>query len=230
MEPSPGTIWTSVPTSVSAFKWYAGATEIAKLSGNGNLNATGTVSTPAITLGGADLQTTLTGKQDKLATTNPDLSISTSLGNNQRLLSTYDKRLKIQRYDNDGAVVTDSWMDQLSIQWNSDLNKSYVTIPDYLIVGESLTVAGESLMAYAKTSAVTTMLADKANVADPVFYGSVTTPAVTLNGADLQGLLNAKASAASPTLTGVVTADTIRASGTNTLNLVGSTGVTALSI
>ena len=103
-----------------------------------------------------------------------------------------------------------------------------MTIPGDLVVGTSLTVAGDNLLSFVKTSALTTLLADKANVADPVFYGSVTTPAVTLNGADLQGLINQRAPTASPTFTGTVTAGIIKAS--DNLNFVTSTGTSAFAI
>ena len=62
-------MWQSIPTSTSThnFRWYGGTTQIAQLSGNGNLTVTGTVSTPSITLNGTDLQSSLSSKQASLA-------------------------------------------------------------------------------------------------------------------------------------------------------------------
>jgi len=45
-------IWSSVPSSSQSFKWYAGTTNIATLSGLGALSVTGTVSGTNITTGG----------------------------------------------------------------------------------------------------------------------------------------------------------------------------------
>ena len=56
------TLWQSVPIRSAMYKWYANTTEVARLSGNGNFNVTGTLSTPAITLNGISLQTTLSNK------------------------------------------------------------------------------------------------------------------------------------------------------------------------
>ena len=57
-----GAIWNTIGATTSAFKWYTNATNIATLSGNGNFNLTGTLTTPTITLGSTDLQTTLSSK------------------------------------------------------------------------------------------------------------------------------------------------------------------------
>ena len=65
-----GTLWNSVATSAGQFRWYAGSTTpIATLSGTGNLTVSGTVSTPAITLGGTDLQTSLNNKANTASPT-----------------------------------------------------------------------------------------------------------------------------------------------------------------
>ena len=45
-------MWNSVPSSTAQFRWYAGQTSTATLSGTGDLSATG-----ALTTGGASVQT-----------------------------------------------------------------------------------------------------------------------------------------------------------------------------
>ena len=57
------------------------------------------------------------------------------------------------------------------------------------------------------TSAVQTQLTSKAPVASPTFTGTVTTPAINLNGSDVATSLAAKAPLASPTFTGTSTLD-----------------------
>ncbi len=46
------TLWSSVPTTSQQFKWYAGTTNVATLTGAGNLSVTGTVSGTNITSAG----------------------------------------------------------------------------------------------------------------------------------------------------------------------------------
>ena len=45
------TMWSSIPTSTNQFRWYAGQTPVATLSGTGNLDVTGT-----LTAGGVSVQ------------------------------------------------------------------------------------------------------------------------------------------------------------------------------
>ena len=63
------------------------------------------------------------------------------------------------------------------------------------------------------TSAVQTQLTAKAPVASPTFTGTVTTPAINLNGSDVATSLAAKAPIASPTFTGTLIAPTLDVTG-----------------
>lgn len=63
------------------------------------------------------------------------------------------------------------------------------------------------------TSAVQTQLTGKAPVASPTFTGTVTTPAINLNGSDVATSLASKAPLASPTFTGSTTIATLDVTG-----------------
>ena len=58
--------------------------------------------------------TALNAKQSTLVTVESG-NICTSLGNKQRLVATTDAKLKVQHYDDDGSIITDSWLDELSL-------------------------------------------------------------------------------------------------------------------
>ena len=76
------------------------------------------------------------------------------------MLAGNDRTFKVQRLDIDGTIVTDAWMDLLSITWNTDLNESFVTIPNFLSVAESITVNGKN---------VESELNNKAPISNPIF-------------------------------------------------------------
>lgn len=63
------------------------------------------------------------------------------------------------------------------------------------------------------TSAVQTQLTGKAPVASPTFTGTVTTPAINLNGSDVATSLASKAPIASPTFTGSTTVANLDVTG-----------------
>ncbi len=67
-------------------------------------------------------------KQSTLVTVE-SANICTSLGNKQRLVATTDAKLKVQRYDDDGSIIADSWLDELSLDWNANINKATLNIP-----------------------------------------------------------------------------------------------------
>ena len=54
-------MWQSIPTalSTSQVKWYGGTTQIAQLTGNGNLSVTGSISSPSISSTGTISASTL---------------------------------------------------------------------------------------------------------------------------------------------------------------------------
>ena len=47
----------------------------------------------------------------------------TALGYNQRRVATTDAKLKFQRVDDDGSIITDAWEDEMSLNWNTNANK-----------------------------------------------------------------------------------------------------------
>ena len=69
-------------------------------------------------------------------------NVCTSLGNKQRFVSTTDAKLKVQRFDDDGTVSTDGWVEQLSLDWNTNINKSSLSLASDLSITGNLSVTG----------------------------------------------------------------------------------------
>ena len=88
-----------------------------------------------------DMLTALNAKQSTLVTVESG-NICTSLDNKQRLVATTDAKLKVQRYDDDVSIITDSWVDELSLDWNTNTNKATLNVPAELAVTGNLTVTG----------------------------------------------------------------------------------------
>ena len=72
-------------------------------------------------------------------------SVLTELGNNQRLAATVDDKLKILHLDNDGLINADAWVEQLSLDFNTNTNKALLKVNDVEAAG-SLTVAGTNVI------------------------------------------------------------------------------------
>ncbi len=74
-----------------------------------------------------------------------------TLDNNKRIVATLDNKVKFQAFDNDGTIVSDSWVDLASIEWNTNTNQMTFRVVDDLVVG---------------TTNVMTSLNGKANTSD----------------------------------------------------------------
>ncbi len=112
----------------------------------------------------------MNAKQDTLATVESG-NICTSLGNKKLLVTATDSKLKVQRFDDDGSSITDSWLDQLSLDWNADTNKATLNVAADLAVNGDLVVTG-SLTAPISAATQTAFNA-KAPLASPTFTGTV---------------------------------------------------------
>ncbi len=107
-----------------------------------------------------------------------------TLGNNKRIVAASDNKIKFQTFDNDGTIITDSWVDLASIEWNTNTNKMTFKITDALVVD------GTDITTELSAKATTTQLNLKAPIAGPTFSGLVTAPNLTVNTALLVGSTN----------------------------------------
>ena len=168
-----------------------------------------------------------------------DTFLKTTVGVNRILDFSNDYRLtagsgavKVQKLDNDGAIVTDSWVDVATFNFNTNSNTSSLVMNGTDIL--------QSLSSKANATDVTTTLATKANTTDVysktamdqilgsksgvfnvqgplTFLTDPQNPQIVTLDADVysktavDGLLAAKAPKANPAFTGAVTADTVTA-------------------
>jgi hypothetical protein len=136
-----------------------------------------------------------------------------TLDNNKRIIATLDNKIKFQAFDNDGTIVSDSWVVLASIEWNTDTNKMTFRVVDDLVVCTTNVIT--TLNGKANTSDISS-LAPKAS---PALTGTATAAALTVTGDLLVGTTNIltksndMANKAASTLTGSTTAEALTVSG-----------------
>jgi hypothetical protein len=124
------------------------------------------------------IQTALNLKQNTIVTTETG-NVCTSLGNKQRLCSTTDAKLKVQRFEDDGTVASDGWVEQMSLDWNTNTNKSILNLASDLAITGNLSVSGS--FTAPNSSATQAAINLNSNSASPSVSGVLSAPQIMFN-------------------------------------------------